>query len=299
MEVSDKPGWRVFSVGKLDWHLLGYDELFVLFEQEGEARVGLAPPAPTFPGDYPAYGGIIGDIPGDLMECFPTMSAFSGPNDEPLVWLMRVEIEADEVVETHEFEDQGVETLNVGGHVSFGDYDNDGDEDFLSGGSLWRNDGTGAFTNVSEAAGLTGLGGETVWGDYDNDGHRDILGIGGKPFLYHSNGDGSFTNATEEAGIAIPANSQGVVWFDLDGDTRDSGQAALLSWSRRVRGRLRRGWRSGRLRRQLPPRPEPALEQPGRDEGLQGRGAEGRRRRHLRAGGLRPHHRPELRRPGR
>ncbi len=219
MEVSDKPGWRVFSVGKLDWHLLGYDEFFVFFEQEGEARVGLAQPAPTFPGDYPAYGGIIGDIPGDQMKCFPTMSAFTDAEEKPLVWLVRAEIEADEVVEKHEFEDMGIEKLNVGGHVAFADFDNDADEDFLCGGILWSNDGKGSFANVSEAAGLTGLGGETVWGDYDNDGHRDILGVGGQPFLFHNNGDGTFTNVTADSGIAINASSQGVVWFDLDGDT--------------------------------------------------------------------------------
>jgi len=218
MDVGETPGWRVFDVQKLGHELLGYDEFFVIFRHIGEARVALSLPAPREPGDYESYGGLIADIPGDTLTCFPSMSNFVGADDVPLVWLMRAEIVASEVVEQHVFDDLGALGPQVGGHVSFGDYDNDGDEDFLSGGTLWRNDGTGQFLQVTEEAGLAGVGGECVWGDYDNDGNRDIVCVGGTPFLVHNEGDGSFIQVTQDAGIVMAANNQGVTWFDANGD---------------------------------------------------------------------------------
>lgn len=218
MEMTAEPGWRVFDVSDAEHNVGGYDEFFVIFDQEGDARVPLYYPQPRFPGDYSSYGGIIADGPDDGMECFPSMYTFPDEDENPLIWLVRVEIEANKVVDKHSFTDMGKEYLSVGGHAAFGDYDNDGDEDMLSNGSLWENNGTGEFTNISEQATLAGLGGETVWGDYDNDGFRDILGVGGKATLFHNEGDGTFTDVTGAAGIFIDANSQGVAWVDFNGD---------------------------------------------------------------------------------
>ena len=219
MEVTEEPGWRAFDVSAAAHTMLGYDELFVIFDQLEDARVGLVYPSEVAQGDYKVYGGLIGDPPGDQMQCFPSMSNFTDNYESPLVWLMRAEVLSEQVVDKHIFADQGADGPKVGGHASFGDFDNDGDEDFLSNGSLWANDGSGKFENISEEAQLAGLGGETVWGDYDNDGFRDILGVGGADTLFHNNGDGTFTNVTEEAGLApMQANNQGVVWVDVDGD---------------------------------------------------------------------------------
>ena len=218
MPVTDLPGWRVFDVEQAQHQVGGYDEFFVIFDQLEDARVALEYPDPVKPGDYDSYGGIIADIPEDDQPCFPSMDTFKDAKELPLIWLIRAEIEPDYVAEKHTFQDMGAAGLNVGGHASFGDYDNDGDEDLLSGGALWQNDGKGNFENVSEGAGLAGLGGETVWGDYDNDGFRDVLGVGGKATLFHNEGDGTFVQVTDEAGLFIDASSQGVAWLDFNQD---------------------------------------------------------------------------------
>jgi hypothetical protein len=223
MEMSPEPGWREFDVSSLAHTLLGYDEFFVIFKQIDGARVALSYPAPAAPGDYGVYGGLLADGPGDGMSCFPSMDNFKDKDGKPLVWLVRAGIEADQVLDEHGFEDKLTSGPSVGGHASFADYDNDGDEDFLSGGTLWQNDGKGQFTDVTAKAEVldsagNGIGGESVWGDFDNDGNRDILMVGGKPWLLRNNGDGTFDEVTAQAGIAIDASSQGVAWLDFDND---------------------------------------------------------------------------------
>src|SRR4051812_19846483 len=67
------------------------------------------------------------------------------------------------------------------GSVAWGDYDNDGQLDFILSGSLgisiWHNTGNG-FSNVTASVGpgLPGLYDSAVaWGDFDNDGRLDLL----------------------------------------------------------------------------------------------------------------------------
>ncbi|MFH1529810.1 MAG: FG-GAP-like repeat-containing protein [Pseudomonadota bacterium] len=218
MEVSSEPGWRIFDVSAAAHHVEGYNELFMLLNQEGNARVGLAPAAvPGDPQEYDVMGGLIADAPGDNMECFSSMSAFEYQG-APLIWIARAELEPDGPAPAPMFQDMAAEGPAVGGHAAFGDYDNDGDDDLLSGGTLWRNDGGGAFTNVTADVNIGGAGGETVWGDYDNDGWRDILAIGGDGKLFRNLGDGTFEDVTVAAGVVLDTNTQGVAWFDFDGD---------------------------------------------------------------------------------
>ena len=84
------------------------------------------------------------------------------------------------------------------GSLSWADYDNDGDLDFLLTGSttisldarLYRNDGA---TFVNSGAGLTGVArSSAAWGDYDSDGDLDLLVSGYRngvdsTFLYRNN----------------------------------------------------------------------------------------------------------------
>jgi hypothetical protein len=109
------------------------------------------------------------------------------------------------------------------GRMAWGDYDNDGDDDLLSGGGarLWKNDGKGVFVEVTKEAKLEGLGsGGGLWGDYDNDGWLDIFVYGGKERLLHNEGNGTFKVAsidfTESKDRDFPTES--AIWLDYDQD---------------------------------------------------------------------------------
>jgi len=87
--------------------------------------------------------------------------------------------------------------------------------------ALYRNNGDGTFTDVTEKAGVAGSGfGQGVAvGDYDRDGFPDIYVTQyGRSILYHNNGDGTFSDVTEKAGVAAPGWASSAVWFDYDND---------------------------------------------------------------------------------
>ena len=74
---------------------------------------------------------------------------------------------------------------------------------------LFRNDGNGVFTDVTDAAGLAGSGYDigVAVGDYDNDGHPDLFVAGvHHSTLYHNNGDGTFTDVTAKSGLDASLN---------------------------------------------------------------------------------------------
>ncbi|MCC6652179.1 MAG: VCBS repeat-containing protein, partial [Candidatus Eisenbacteria bacterium] len=122
------------------------------------------------------------------------------------------------------FSDAGAGLMNVQ-HSSLdaGDYDNDGDLDLLLAGwlgssaspvtLLYRNDGGGAFTNVT--FGLPNVEFSAEWGDYDMDGDLDMLLSGGAGlFVHRNNGGGSFATV-----VALPTHREGEAsWGDYDND---------------------------------------------------------------------------------
>jgi hypothetical protein len=106
-----------------------------------------------------------------------------------------------------------IETM-LGGVAIF-DYNNDGllDIFFTNGAAipslektdpsywnrLYRNNGDGTFTDVTEKAGVKGVGYSmgVAAGDYDNDGFVDLYITGvNRNQLLHNNGDGTFTDVT-------------------------------------------------------------------------------------------------------
>ncbi len=134
-----------------------------------------------------------------------------------------------------------------------GDYNNDGHDDlfvtYYGQNALYRNNGDGTFTDVTEQAGLKQPGPKTRWNtgctfvDYDRDGHLDLFvanyvdfdlktapppeagpctykgllvacgppGLpGGKNILYHNNGNGTFSDVSQKSGIWNTAGTYGL-----------------------------------------------------------------------------------------
>jgi hypothetical protein len=124
----------------------------------------------------------------------------------------------------------------VGSGVAIFDYNNDGLMDifFVNSGessffhpqtplrqALYRNNGDGTFTDVTEQAGITanlfGMG--VAVGDYDGDGYPDFFLTGyEKSILHHNNGNGTFTDVSAQSGIAPLKWSSSAVWFDYNND---------------------------------------------------------------------------------
>jgi enediyne biosynthesis protein E4 len=122
--------------------------------------------------------------------------------------------------------------------VAVGDYNNDGFPDLFitayGACTLYRNNGDGTFTDVTQKAGIVAPGWTTsaLWFDYDGDGLLDLFvcsfvqydkasqsvcisARGGKPgyciprmfrptasFLFHNNGDGTFRDVSKETRLA-------------------------------------------------------------------------------------------------
>ena len=131
----------------------------------------------------------------------------------------------------------------MAGGVAVFDYNKDGRPDiFFTNGAnlatlrkddpkyrdrLFRNDGGGKFTDVTDQAGLAGTGFDNgvAVGDYDNDGYPDLFvaGVHGSK-LYHNNGNGTFTDVTARAGITSldpqfgPLWAITGVWVDVNND---------------------------------------------------------------------------------
>src|ERR1700685_2056145 len=133
------------------------------------------------------------------------------------------------------------------GGVAIFDYNGDGRPDiFFTNGAniatlkkdlpryrnrLFRNDGNGVFTDVTDAAGLAGTGYDmgVAVADYDNDGYPDLFVAGlHHSTLYHNNGDGTFTDVTVKAGLDASLNRPDPefgarwaitgVWVDVNND---------------------------------------------------------------------------------
>jgi hypothetical protein len=111
------------------------------------------------------------------------------------------------------------------------DFDGDGANDiFIANGppsrsQLYKNDGSGHFTEVGQQAGLT----RTGWaqaacvGDFDNDGHPDLfVTYYGHNTLYRNLGNGKFQDITEKAGLPVTGMrwGSGCAFLDYDRDGR-------------------------------------------------------------------------------
>jgi hypothetical protein len=89
---------------------------------------------------------------------------------------------------------------------------------------LYRNDGKGHFTDVTEASGMRGTGwcGDMAVFDYDGDGALDVFvcNMFGSSVLYHNDGKGKFTDVTKQVLGRTSWGAVGARAFDYDGDGR-------------------------------------------------------------------------------
>ena len=136
--------------------------------------------------------------------------------------------------------------------VSWGDFDNDGWDDLLVGGTLYKND-KGTFTDVTTSSGITDMKASAtggVWGDYDNDGCLDLFlfseSMTRADTLARGDCKGKFTDVTAAAKITdkqsyntcgdatknIRSPSAAAAWIDIDGDGYlDIYMANFICWT--------------------------------------------------------------------
>lgn len=125
--------------------------------------------------------------------------------------------------------DSGFGFITQSMNSSLADFDKDGDLDMWithwtanrQHGYLWRNNGDGTFTDISEAAGIDDdlMADFSVnFTDIDNDGWLDILVAAdfGTSQVYINNGDSTFTNTTTN--VISDENGMGSAVGDYDND---------------------------------------------------------------------------------
>ena len=138
----------------------------------------------------------------------------------------------------------------MGSGVAWIDADGDGWQDLVfvnsrdwtprgrrSTAALYRNNGKGAFVDITRGSGLDvelyGMG--AAAGDYDNDGRDDlyITALEGDR-LFHNEGAGRFRDVTAASGIRNAAFGTSAAWLDYDRDGRlDLYVANYVQWTQK------------------------------------------------------------------
>lgn len=115
-------------------------------------------------------------------------------------------------------ESQGCEIERMSGSVAVGDFDGDGLDDLFftsidGPGSLWKNEGNGRLSDVTERSGLgafdlraNGAG----WADLNNNGHLDLYVTtitGDRFYLFINDGNGRFSEQAVRRGLDAPGGT--------------------------------------------------------------------------------------------
>lgn len=189
------------------------------------------PPGPWFADVSTAWGlgpnGLCSDVKGDTLA----VADFTGDGKPDILYgagtgLLLVNAAGKFVVKA----DSGISYKPGKIGPALGDFDGDGHIDLFipqADGKckLYRNDGTGKFTDVTANAGdLTKTLTHAVsaaWGDFDNDGRPDLLVccLKGTNRYLKNEGGGKFTDKTAALGLQQKVfNSQAACFVDLNGD---------------------------------------------------------------------------------
>ncbi|HLA14375.1 MAG TPA: FG-GAP-like repeat-containing protein [Gemmatimonadaceae bacterium] len=162
-----------------------------------------------------------GDVDGDgTDDLFASLRSAGTPG--PSAHLFRVQNGLARDVTSR----SGISLPNGAAQAAFTDYDNDGWLDlFVIGGEgrgrLFRNSGTGTFTDVTAKAGITRSTDamKPLFVDLDHDGDLDLFLVSaGERIVYRNNLDGTFTEATAGFGLSGGgANDAAFADFDRDG----------------------------------------------------------------------------------
>jgi hypothetical protein len=100
---------------------------------------------------------------------------------------------------------------------------------------LFKNNGDGAFTDVSKASGIGGSAGKALgvaFGDYNNDGWVDVFVANDShpQFLFKNNGDGTFTETGLIAGVSYSEDGRTFAGMGADfADIDDDGWADIVA----------------------------------------------------------------------
>ena len=175
------------------------------------------------------------DLDGDLDLFLVAATIFD--ESDPLTWsrLMRNDGEqgysdvtlAAELINYKALHNEGMVMGSKMG-ASWGDYNNDGYPDiFLTNfglDELWRNDGNGKFTNVTQSSGVQGCqfcySTTGLWWDYDLDGDLDLFVCDWirENRLYRNDGEDTFVDITIQSGLGDDRNSFSALPIDINYD---------------------------------------------------------------------------------
>jgi len=207
----------------------------VLHTSSAGAGIGSARPPEQYCGD----GAL---PPSQLYSDGQSLSAAGQSADSAIVFENTIKASKIDFLLKNSVSPQRYSIETMTGGVAVFDYNNDGLLDiFFTNGAeipsleksnpsfhnkLFRNNGDGTFTDVTERAGLAGVGYSmgVAAGDYDNDGFVDLYVTGFNcNQLFHNNGDGTFTDRTEKAGVSGVLKrskpwSVAAGWIDYDND---------------------------------------------------------------------------------
>lgn len=248
-EVTEKAGLGGISGMRVAWGDYngdGYEDLLVdghrLFRNNGNGRFDDVSKATGIITNYGSVGGVWADFNNDSHLDFYMMTQGygfpgrflknNGDGSFTDITLMAID-------RINDYHSEG---------AAWGDYNGDGWVDLYianyekpisrairygrgTGDILWRNNGNGTFTDVTQYAGMVTLekmnGRGVNWGDFNNDGLQDIFVSNYRldpNFLWKNNGDGTFTNAAEKHGVAGDekrgnyGHTIGSEWGDYDND---------------------------------------------------------------------------------